>query len=67
MKFQLVLDNSGRKIVLYPEDTAEATLLALICDPNKMEEDRRSTASISVETTSDRPPYKKVTQLVISL
>ena len=71
MKFQLIVEATEKRLVLIPENPAEAVLLGTICDPNEtsMNSDAggRRDATVTVKPTDDRIPYRKVKELHILL
>ena len=68
MKFELNITPSGKRLVLIPEDAAEAAILATICDPNTIGDSQdEKEVRAKVIGTSDRAPYRKVKELHIVL
>lgn len=69
MKFQLLMENDTKKIVLVPENQNEALFLGTIVDPNRIAHDSgddTTTARVTAEVSSDRAPYRKVVKLNIT-
>lgn len=68
MKFELNITSGGKRLVLIPDDAAEASLLATICDPNTLGDSQdEKKVRAKVIGTSDRAPYRKVKELHIIL
>lgn len=73
MKFSMVFAEGSRKLVVTPETPAEQLLLAAIVDPNGRGGGSidgvavATSAEVTIKTSNDRIPYRKVEELYISL
>ena len=68
MKFQLVIEPDGQRLLLIPENTGEQQILASIAgEPPVMDRPAPSrSALVGAEWSGDRTPYKKLVKLRIT-
>lgn len=66
MKFSLTFEGNAKMILLTPENPGEALLLASLVAENGARVAEKE-AEIQFEWTSDRPPYKRCTKMMVVL
>ena len=70
MKFQLVIEQDNKRLILLPENPGESQILAslLPLTPNEVSVDNRvrpAIAEVEAEWSSDRTPYKKLLKMKV--
>jgi len=62
VKFQLVIEPDGKRLILLPDNAGEAQILQAIAgeQPTSGNTSGHTTARVEAEWSNDRPPYKKL-------